>query len=174
MPAIAQAPIPSIREDDKNNANGTTQLVSFQLGEEEYVIEITKIQEIILMGDITRIPHTPNYVKGLINLRSNVIPILALRTRFGLSESNPTDDTRIMVVNIRGKTIGLIVDAVNEVLRVSDGQLSPPPPTVAGLGRDYLTGLVKLESRLLIMLDIDKLLDEETSGVVDSLTDSGA
>lgn len=140
---------------------GNLQLVSFCLGDEEYGIEITKIQEIILMGEITRVPQTPAYVKGLINLRSHVIPILDLRLRFGLPEIDITDETRIMVVNAVGKTIGLIVDAVSEVLRVSEEQIAPPPPTVAGLGREYLTGLVQLDQRLLILLDIDRLLSQE-------------
>lgn len=140
---------------------GTLQLVSFRLASEEYGIEITKVQEIILMGEITRVPQTPEYIMGLINLRSTVIPIVDLRLRFGLTQEKTTDETRIMVVNVAGKTIGIIVDAVSEVLRISQEQIAPPPPTVAGLGREYLTGLVKLDKRLLILLDIDKILGEE-------------
>lgn len=139
---------------------GSMQLVSFRLAQEEYGIEITKVQEIILMGEITRVPQTPDYIKGLINLRNTVIPIVDLRLRFGLAQEPAGDETRIMVVNVQGKTIGIIVDAVSEVLRISPEQIAPPPPTVAGLGREYLTGLVKFEKRLLIMLDIDKILSE--------------
>jgi purine-binding chemotaxis protein CheW len=145
----------------KHEGAGTMQLVSFQLGQEEYGVEITKVQEIILMGEITRVPQTPPYIKGLINLRSTVIPIVDLRLRFGLPEQPPTDETRIMVVNVRGKTVGIIVDAVNEVLRISRDQIAPPPTTVAGAGREYLTGLVRLNKGLLILLDIDKLLHED-------------
>lgn len=163
---LSDAPAPMKSRDE---AIGTMQLVSFRLDQEEYGIEITKVQEIILLGEITRVPQTPNYIKGLINLRSMVIPIVDLRLRFGLPEQAPTDGTRIMVVNVAGKTIGIVVDAVSEVLRIAQGQIAPPPPTVAGLGREYLTGLVKLEKRLLILLDIDRLLTQEETSTAESL-----
>lgn len=155
----------------KTRSEGTAslQLVSFRLDQEEYGIEITKVQEIILMGDITRVPQTPPFIKGLINLRSTVIPIVDLRLRFGLNEQTISDDTRIMVVNVGGKTIGIIVDAVSEVLRISHEQIAPPPPTVAGLGREYLTGLVKLDKRLLILLDIDMILSQDESQPLESI-----
>jgi purine-binding chemotaxis protein CheW len=137
---------------------GTIQLVSFWLAKEEFGIEITKVREIILMGEITRVPQTAPYVKGLINLRSTVIPVIDLRVRFGLPEGQATADSRIMVINVSDKTIGIVVDAVSEVFRVSRDQIAPPPPTVAQLGNEYLTGLVKLDKRLLILLDIDHLL----------------
>jgi purine-binding chemotaxis protein CheW len=141
----------------------SVQLVGFRLAEEEYAVEIAKVREIILPEEITRVPQTPAYLKGLINLRSTVIPVVDLRLRFGFDEREPTDSTRVVVVNIRGKTMGLIVDAVSEVLRVARDQIAAPPPTVAAPERQYLTGLVKLENRLLILLDVDKILnDDET------------
>ena len=152
---------PSAEQRHSGEGTGSMQLVSFRLAQEEYGIEITKVQEIILMGEITRVPQTPDYIQGLINLRSTVIPIVDLRLRFGLASESATDETRIMVVNVVGKTIGIIVDAVSEVLRISHEQIAPPPPTVAGLGREYLTGLVKLENRLLVLLDIDRILGRE-------------
>ncbi len=160
----------AVLEANEAEGTGTMQLVSFRLAQEEYGIEIAKVQEIILMGEITRVPQTPDYIKGLINLRSTVIPIVDLRLRFGLAQQEVTDETRIMVVNVAGKTIGIIVDAVSEVLRISQEQIAPPPPTVAGLGREYLTGLVKLESRLLILLDIDKILGEEEAAALEAAT----
>ncbi len=166
MPTLTQeAPA---HETKRIEGTGTMQLVSFRLAQEEYGVEITKVQEIILMGEITRVPQTPDYIKGLINLRSTVIPIVDLRLRFGLAQEEATDETRIMVVNVAGKTIGIIVDAVSEVLRIAHEQIAPPPPTVAGLGREYLTGLVKLEHRLLILLDIDKILGHEGSMAVEA------
>jgi purine-binding chemotaxis protein CheW len=156
--ATAEAPV---RAPSGNETEGTMQLVSFRLADEEYGIEIKKVREIILVGEITRMPQTPAYVKGLINLRSTVIPIIDLKLRFGLPETEPTDATRIMVANVGGKTIGVIVDAVSEVLRISQEQIAPPPPTVAGLGREYLVGLAKLKDRLLILLDIEKIMLED-------------
>jgi purine-binding chemotaxis protein CheW len=137
----------------------TVQLVSFQLAREEYGVEITKVREIILMGEITRVPQAPSYVKGVINLRSTVIPVIDLRIRFGLPEEEPSSETRIMVVNVGHRVLGIVVDAVSEVFRVARNQIAPPPPTVSNLGNDYLIGLVKLQNRLLTLLDIDHLLD---------------
>ena len=153
----------------RSEMGGSVQLVSFRLAREEYCIEITKVQEIILLGEITRVPQTPEFIKGLINLRSTVIPVVDLRLRFDLPSEEPTDETRIMVVNVGGKTLGVIVDAVSEVLRVSQEQIVPPPPTVAGLGHEYLTGLVQLDNRLLILLNIDKILGDDEVAAVDAV-----
>jgi purine-binding chemotaxis protein CheW len=148
-------------------AADSMQLVSFKLGDETYGIEITKIREIILVGEITQVPETPHYIKGLINLRSTVIPVIDLRARFGLPDSEQTDESRIMVLNVGERTIGIVVDAVSEVLRVSGDQISEAPPTVASLGNEYMTGLVRLEEQLLILLDVDKLFGEERLAEMD-------
>jgi purine-binding chemotaxis protein CheW len=137
------------------------QLVGFRLAEEEYAVEITKVQEIILPGEITRVPRTPDYIKGLINLRSEVIPVVDLRCRFGLPAQEATEETRIMVINVHGKTLGMIVDAVSEVLRVPQDQVVSPPPAVMASDREYLAGLVQLDDRLLILVDIDEVLGTE-------------
>lgn len=166
--STATAETTAVKEKRLDETTGTMQLVSFRLDQEEYGIEITKVQEIILMGEITRVPHTPPYIKGLINLRSTVIPIVDLRLRFELPQEELTDETRIMVVNVKGKIIGIIVDAVSEVLRVAHDQIAPPPPTVAGLGKEYLTGLARLENRLLILLDIDRILGDDGDAVAEA------
>lgn len=147
----------------QNDSSGTVQVVSFRLASEEYGIEITKVQEIILIGDITRVPQTATYIKGLINLRSTVIPIVDLRLRFNMPEQAANEETRIMVMNVAGKTIGVVVDAVSEVLRITKDQIAPPPATVSGVGREHITGLAKLNQRLLILLDMDRLLTEATT-----------
>ncbi len=151
-------------------AADSMQLISFTLGEETYGIEITTIREIIRLGQITQVPETPHYIKGLINLRSTVIPVIDLRCRFGLVEGELTDESRIMVLNVGDRTIGIVVDAVSEVLRVSGEQISEAPPTVARLGNEYMTGLVRLEEHLLILLDVEKLFGDEETKAVDGAT----
>jgi purine-binding chemotaxis protein CheW len=141
-------------------AVGHEQLVSFCLGAEEYAVTITAVREIILMTGMTRLPSAPDYVKGLINLRNTVIPVVDLRRRFNLEEQAPTADTRIMVVHLRGKTVGLVVDAVREVFRIARDQVAPPPPTATD-ERSLITGLVRSGDRLVILLDIDRILDED-------------
>ncbi len=158
----------TVREPTRTTPTGSMQLVSFKLSDETYGIEITKIREIILVGQITRVPETPHYIKGLINLRSSVIPVIDLRARFALAENELTQDSRIMVLNVGRRTIGIVVDSVNEVLRVSQDQISPAPPTVASLGNQYMTGLVRLEDQLLILLDVDRLFGEEATAAMDA------
>lgn len=137
----------------------SSQIVTFKLGTEEYGVNIMKVQEIILLGDITRVPEVPEFIEGVINLRGNVIPIVDLRRRLRLPTAERGEETRIIVVNTVAKTIGVVVDAVNEVLRIANSEIEAPPATISGLGKEYLKGLVKLERRLLILLDIDRILD---------------
>ena len=155
------------RESSVSAATGTTQLVGFRLGNEEYGVEITKVREIMLMSEITQIPEMPAYIKGLINIRGTVIPVIDLRVRFGLVAGELTGESRTIVLSVDDKMIGVIVDAVTEVLRITHDQIAPPPPTVAGLGREYLTGLIKLEDRLLILLNIDKIFSREDAAMLE-------
>ncbi len=148
---------PEVQQRDTSSHSGSMQLVSFKLGGETFGIEITKIREIILVGEITHVPETPAYIKGLINLRSTVIPVIDLRARFSLAESELTGESRIMVLHVGNRTIGIMVDSVNEVLRVNRDQISPAPPTVTSSGNEYMTGLVRLKEDLLILLDVDRL-----------------
>jgi purine-binding chemotaxis protein CheW len=149
----------------RRTENPIIQLVGFRLDNEDYAIAITKIQEIILMKPITRIPQVPDFIEGLINLRGSVIPIVNLRKRFGLSPREVDDETRTIVVNIHDKTVGCIVDAVTQVMRINRDQIQPPPLSVLAVSHQYIAGLARLEDRLLIILDIDRLFDEQSSMV---------
>lgn len=140
---------------------GVLQLVSFNLGDEEYGVDILRVQEINRMVHITRVPKAPEFVEGVINLRGKVIPIVDLRKRFGLCAKPHDKNTRIIVVDIDGRTVGLIVDGVSEVLRFSMDTIEPPPPMVTGVDAEYIWGVGKLEDRLLILLDLSKVLANE-------------
>jgi purine-binding chemotaxis protein CheW len=149
------------------------QLVSFKIGSEEYGIDILKVQEINRMPDITKVPQAPHYVDGVINLRGKVIPIINTRRKFNLEEKDHDKDTRIVVVDINGEVIGLVVDSVNEVLRIPSSIVEPPPNVTVDSGANYITGVARLEDRLLILLDLRKLIGE-TNQVMEEITDSAA
>jgi len=134
------------------------QLVTFRLGNEEFSLDILRVQEIIRHMQLTRVPRTPEFVDGVINLRGRVIPVLDLRKRFGLPSDEHTSETRIIVVDVDNRTVGLKVDAVSEVLRLPADTVEPPPAIVTGAESDYIKGVGKLDGRLLILLDVEKIL----------------
>ena len=142
------------------------QLVSFNIGSEEFGVDILKVQEINRMVEITRVPQAPNYVEGVINLRGKVIPIVDLRKRFNLEVKEYDRNTRIVVVDISGNIMGMVVDSVSEVLRLPSNTIEPPPEIVASVNSEYIKGVAKLEDRLLIFLDLSKVIDvSEMSGM---------
>ncbi len=144
------------------------QLVSFNIGSEEFGVDILKVQEINRMVEITKVPETPNFVEGIINLRGKVIPIIDLRKRFNLDLKEYDKNTRIVVVDIDGQIMGVIVDAVSEVLRLPASTIEPPPDVVAGIDSEYIKGVAKLDDRLLIFLELRQLLsNEEKSALAD-------
>lgn len=134
------------------------QVVSFRLGSEDYAIEITKAKEIILVEGITKVPQMPAYIEGIINLRGTVIPVLDLRKRFGMTESPFDEHTRIIVTRMEGRIVGLIVDAVSRVMKIPKSSIQPPPETIACLAGEYLIGVAKLDDRMQLLLDIEKVL----------------
>ena len=139
----------------------TSQIVSFRLGAEIYGVAIMHVQEIILIGPVTPMPSVPEYVRGLTNLRGHVIPIIDLAKRFGMESSPDTAASRIVVLNVSDKTIGVVVDAVEEVLRLRDSQIEPVAQGFSGVGGEFVDGLAKLENCLLILLRIERILDIE-------------
>jgi len=145
---------------------GVLQLVTFNLGAEVFALDILKVQEINRMVEITKVPKTPFFVEGVINLRGKVIPVIDLRKRFGLLETEMTQQSRIIVVEMAGNTVGLVVDSVSEVLRLPANTVEPPPPLVAGVDSEYIMGVGKVDGRLLIMLDINKVLGADESAVL--------
>jgi purine-binding chemotaxis protein CheW len=153
----------STNVDDKKDKlqDEILQLVTFSIGNEEFGVEILKVQEINKMMQVTKIPNSPSFVEGVINLRGKVIPIINLRNKLRLPPKEHDKNTRIIVMEIQGKTVGFIVDAVSEVLRIPRSITEPPPPMIGGVSSEYIVSVGKLEDRLLILLDVDKILSNE-------------
>ncbi|MBI5807945.1 MAG: chemotaxis protein CheW [Ignavibacteriales bacterium] len=145
----------------KVETNEILQLVSFKIANEEFGVDILNVQEINKMTQITKVPNAPDFVEGVINLRGRVIPIIDLRTRLKLEKKQHDKDTRIIVVEISNKTVGFIVDAVNEVLRIPTNIIEPPPQLATGIDSDFIRAVGKLEDRLLILIDLEKVLTEK-------------
>ena len=144
------------------------QLVVFELANEHYGVDIAAVESIIKMQAITVVPHAPAFVEGITNLRGRVLPVIDLRKRFDLPPEEATKDSRIVVVAIDGVKVGMIVDAVSEVLRVSDDAIEPPPPMVTTVNSAFITGIAKVSStdssgqsstsRLVILLELSRVL----------------
>lgn len=154
-------PVPM--SENESQAEDLRQFVSFIVAGEEFGVNILTVQEIIRPVDITRVPHAPEFVEGVINLRGRILPVIDLRTRFGFPERDRDDDMRIIVVEIGSQTVGFMTDAVQEVLRVDVTAIEPAPELAVGIDAGYLRGVAKLDERLLILLDLENLLsgDEE-------------
>jgi purine-binding chemotaxis protein CheW len=133
------------------------QLVSFRVGDEEFGLDILRVQEIIRIQALTRVPNSPTYVDGVINLRGKVIPVIALRRRLGLPELAHDRQTRIVVTEVKETVLGFIVDSVSSVLRIPSASVEPPP-RIGNVEREYVLGVGKLADRLLILLDVDRLM----------------
>ena len=139
-----------------------SQVVSFQLANETYGLNIMDVQEIILLGEITGIPEVPAYIRGVINLRGKVLPVVDLRLRLGLRASGASEHTRIIVVHATGMRFGIIVDGVSQVVRVDTEQVEPPPTGLTGSDRAYLLGLVKMDEKIMILLNAEAILSNDT------------
>lgn len=137
--------------------DGEIQLVVFKLGEEEYGVDILNVQEIIKMVEFTKLPNLPTFIEGVINLRGKIIPVIDLKKRFNLTTKEYNDDNRIVVIDVNNTTVGMVVDAVSEVLRIASNTIEATPALISSIDTDYLKGVGKLEDRLLILLDIEKI-----------------
>jgi purine-binding chemotaxis protein CheW len=144
---------------EKNYSSSEIQLVAFKLGREEYSVSILQVQEIKRITDITRVPHTPDYIKGVINLRGSVLPVIDLKKRLNLPQQTSTEDTRIIIVKVDELSVGMIVDAVSEVMTINQENIDAPDAVVGGsVASNYLSGVGKLENRLLILLNLEEII----------------
>ncbi len=136
----------------------TLQMINFTVGGDEYAVEIQKVREVINFREITQLPKAPSFVKGIINLRGEVIPVMDLREKFGLSHEGYSPLTNVVIVEIGRKAVGVVVDNVRHVIRVAPSDLAPSPPFIGGLSGRYVNGVAKLGERLIVVLDMDKIL----------------
>lgn len=148
----------NIEEDIEETVN-EVQLVAFKLLDEEYGVSILNVQEIRDMTDITRVPYAPDYIKGVINLRGSVLPVIDLKKRIGLADAPYTPKTRIIIMKLQDISIGMIVDAVTEVLTVDGNHVAPPKSISNDARNKYINGIGNVDGRLVIMLNLDEIVD---------------
>ena len=158
--------------DSAADSSDVVQLVSFMIDETEYAIDILVVNEILRYPEITRLPNVPKFIRGVINLRGNVIPVVDVRTRFGFPKGTITDLTRIIVIDTGGKQIGLLVDNVYQVVRIPTSNIDPPSEIITGVSEEFISGIGRFNDRLIIMLKITHavfLLDRDESAAASSL-----
>ncbi|MRS03063.1 chemotaxis protein CheW [bacterium] len=147
------------------------QLVIFELGAENFGIDIASVEGINKMLEITKIPKAPEYMLGITNLRGSVLPVIDLQKRFGMAVQEQTSETRIVVANMDGVKIGMVVSAVSEVLTIDDKVVEPPPPMVSNVNSEFIVGVAKIDKRLVILLDLAKVLSAEEKQQVSKITE---
>lgn len=164
---MTTATAPALHKAPTESLGSARKLLSFALGNEEYGLDILAVREIIGLIDITPLPQSPEYVKGVINLRGKIIPVLELRKRFGMTSVKFTDETCIIVVDVpvendgESRLMGLIVDTVREVLDIPTSAIEPPPQFGCSIPMDYITGIGKIRDKVVVMLDTSKVMNPE-------------
>ncbi len=155
-----QESIATERAQEFEENEGLMQLVGFIIGKEYFGVDILMVQEIIRAAPITAVPNSPEFVEGVINLRGSIIPVIELRKRLNLfMQDSKLEDSWILILNIEGRVTGFIVDSVTEVLKIDETTIEPPPDiVVAGLESQYIRGVCKIDEKLLILLDFDRIL----------------
>jgi purine-binding chemotaxis protein CheW len=135
------------------------QVATFHLGQEEYIIDISDLYEINRLVNITRVPHTPSHIEGVMNLRGNIVTVLNLHSKFNLEHCGNEEDRRIIICSLKENTVGIIVDKVSEVLHIDKDIIEAPDQTNTAIDERIIKGIAKLQDRVLILLEVDTLLD---------------
>jgi purine-binding chemotaxis protein CheW len=169
MPGTGMGALGYRGEEDEDGLSAGKEFLSFSLGAEEYGIDILKVQEIRGYETVTRIANVPDFIKGVVNLRGIIVPILDMRIKFNLGKQSYDDLTVVIILNINNRIMGIVVDGVSEVIMLSDDKIKPPPEKLgSAFNTEYLTGLGIMEERMLILIDIDKLMSSDEMGLIDS------
>ncbi len=138
----------------------STQMVVFKLNEEHFAVEVASVESIIKLQTITKIPHAPNFVVGVTNLRGNIVPVIDLESRLGLKTAAPGMDTRIVVALIKDQKIGMVVDAVSQVIEIENNQIEPTPKLSTSVDSIFIKGIVMKDNDLIILLDLEKIFGD--------------
>ena len=157
----------------EKSKEGETQLVVFMLNEEEFACDINNVREVVKMLKVTPLPKSIDFVEGVINMRGEVIPVIDLRKRFGMDEAERNDANRIIIAEVEGQMFGLIVDSVSEVARIPNEQIQEAPSQVAGGRTELITGVGKIDDRMLIILDIKRILSTEEKIALEDISQTG-
>jgi len=161
----------SIQDIETNTIGDELQLVVFNIGGEEFGVEIMNVQEIIRITNITKIPQAPHYVRGIINLRGKIVVVINLHDIMGTDSKEQDEDTRIIVVEMGDNVVGFIVDSATEVLRLPKNSVEPAPAIIANrVNTEYVRGVGKIEDRLLILLNLQKILSESELGSINRIS----
>ena len=134
------------------------QIVGFRIGRETFGLPISLVHEIVRPPEITSVPHAPEYVEGVMNLRGRIVPVIDLRRRLGGAATEHSRQNRVLVVDVESRAVGLIVDSASEVLKISDAQIEPPPNVLTDAATSYVTGVAKYQGRLIILVDLKQIL----------------
>jgi purine-binding chemotaxis protein CheW len=146
------------------------QIVIFELSGEHFGVDITRVESIIKMQPISQLPHVPGFVEGVTNLRGKVLPVIDLRKRFGLPPQQADKNSRIIVVNLNQREVGMIVDEVSEVLTVPEGAVEPAPAIATTVDSSFITGIAKIEERLVILLDLTQVLSTQEQNTIETIS----
>ena len=161
------SPNSSVTADALGNAAASIQFVSFAIGDDQYGVDIMAVREIKGWADITHLPKQPEYVRGVLNLRGNIVPIIDLRCRFGEGLTETTPLHIVIIVQIGGRQVGLIGDRVLDIVPVDAAQIQPVPRTAQDVNSDFLSGLVSIDNTMIALIDLPNLLATQGDDVVD-------
>lgn len=145
------------------------QFVIFRLGDERYAVDILNVGGISEFREVTKVPNAPYFIDGIINLRGDIIPIINLKKRFNIPEKQADSDTRIIINNIAGKDVGFVVDEASQVIKIDDAEIEDAPDIIKGSDRQYIQGVGKVNEQIVILLNLEKILNEDEQKAVNSI-----
>jgi len=149
-----------------------SEFLTFRLGEEEYGVDILKVQEIRGYDSVTRIPDAPDFIKGVINLRGTIVPVVDMRIKFRLGKAEYNEFTVMIILNVAGRVVGMVVDSVSDVMQLGAEQLRPAPEIAGALSTKFITGIGVLDERMLILVDIERLMSSQDMALLDASSQS--